>query len=93
MKRIDWTDERGWKHASLVQDDILQPVDEGVPLEPPDIERLDWGGIKRALHNQLFDRNLIDWKAVEQSRDDLTAAILAAIRRPLQDLYREHLQK
>ena len=42
MKRVEWTDENGWKRARLVQDDVLQPVDEGVPLEPPDLERLDW---------------------------------------------------
>ena len=93
MKRVEWTDSKGWKHARLVQDDILQPVEEGVPLEPPDIERLDWDTIKKSLHNELFTRNLIDWKAVEQSRDGLTAAILAALRRPLQNLYREHLQQ
>ena len=93
MKRVEWTDEKGWKRARLVQDEILQPVDEGVPLEPPDIERMDWNGIKRDLHNELFVRGLIDWQAVQQSRDGLTAAILAAIRRPLQNLYREHLQQ
>jgi len=93
MKKVEWIDERGYKHARLVQDDILQSADEGIPLEPPDIERLDWDSIKRALHNELFARNLIDWQSVQQSRDGLTAAILAALRRPLQNLYREHLQQ
>jgi len=93
MKRVEWVDEQGKKHASLVQDDILQPVDEGVPLEPPDVERLDWEAIKRDLHNELFHRGLIDWTSVQALGNGLQAAILAALHRKLQDLYREHLQK
>ena len=94
MKRVDWTDERGWKHARLVQrDDVLQDPNEGIPLEPPDIERLDWEAIKRTLHNELFNRGLIDWRSVQRSGNGLQAAIQAALHRPLQSLYREHLQQ
>jgi len=93
MKTIKWTDAKGWKRARLVQDDILQPVDEGIPLEPPDIERLNWDAIKKALHNELFNRGLINWQDVQASGNGLGAAIQAALHRPLQNLYREHLQK
>jgi len=93
MKRVEWTDEQGKKHSRLVQDNILQDPDEGIPLEPPDIERLDWEAIKRTLHNELFHRGLIDWQAVQRSGNGLQAAILAALHRKLQDLYREHLQQ
>lgn len=93
MKKVQWTDPKGRKRARLVQDDILQPVEEGIPLEPPDLERLDWEAIKTALHNQLFDRGLIDWPSVQASQNGLRAAIMAALHRRLQDLYREHLQR
>lgn len=93
MKRVEWTDERGWKHARLVQDDILQDPSEGIPLEPPDIERINWEAVKRDLHNELFNRNLIDWTCVQRTGNGLQAAINAALHRRLQNLYREHLQQ
>lgn len=92
MKTVEWTDDHGRKRARLVRD-LLDDPREGIPIEPPDVDRIDWEAVKTALHNQLMDRGLLDAKDVHAHPGEFTGAIFAALRRPLLDLYREHLQR
>lgn len=62
--------------------------ESGVPLEPPDLDQLDWATIKRDLHNALFDRGLVTWQDVQRSQNGVTTAILATVRRKLIVLYK-----
>ena len=59
MKLVSWTDGKGWEHRAAVRDDDDRQVaidGQGLPMDPPDIELLDWEAVKRDLHNQLLRR-------------------------------------
>ena len=89
MRRVTWTDDRGYKHSSLVRDgDPDEMASQGVLQDPPNLEELDWEGVKRDLHNSLVDLGLISWRNVQEIRG-LRGAILSAMKRRLVSLYRE----
>lgn len=89
MKQITWTDERGYRHRSLVRDgDSDEMANQGILQDPPSLEELDWEGIKRDLHNALVDAGLYSWRDV-QRKQGLRGAILSAIKKRLIYLYRE----
>lgn len=92
MQRVEWTDGKGRKRCRLVHN-VLDDPKEGVPLEPPDLDRLDWERIKAVLHNELMDRGLLTAQDAQVNPNAFSGAIFAALRRPLLDLYREHLQR
>ena len=137
MQTVEWTDEDGRRRVRLVRDALDDPR-EGIPLEPPDVDRMDWHAIQRdlgdrlghiavslyalgwdgmrtELHNQLLSRGLLGWEEVQASprhvrgavlaalapvthvapgnRQAVSDAIFAALRRPLLNLYREHLHR
>jgi hypothetical protein len=89
MRIVKWTDDHGYKHRSLVRDgdpDEMGP--QGVLQDPPNLDELDWEGIKRDLHNSLVDIGLISWRNVQEV-EGLRGAILGAMKRRLVQLYRE----
>jgi predicted nuclease with TOPRIM domain len=61
----------------------------GIRHEPPDIERIDWDGVKRELHNELVRRGLVSWHDVQVQQGTLLPAITNSIKRQLIPLYRE----
>lgn len=89
MKLIEWIDQDGYKHASLVRDnDSDADAQKGIPQDPPNVDNLDWEAIKRDLHNELFVLQLFTWNDVQRSQQGITSAILAAIKPRLIQLYR-----
>ena len=89
MRRIVFEDRYGKKHVSMVRDgDPDDAAPNGIILDPPDLERLDWEEIKRDLHNALVDAGLVTWADV-QRKQGLRVAILRAVRKKLVYLYRE----
>lgn len=89
MKVVEWTDENGYKRRRQLRNkDPNSMRESGVPLEPPDLDQLDWATIKRDLHNALFDRGLVTWQDVQRSQNGVTTAILATVRRKLIVLYK-----
>ena len=89
MKIVQWTDDLGYQHRSLLRDsdpDHLAP--QGIPQDPPDLSHLDWGELKRALHNELVDRGLTTWADVQRSQDGVTAAVAKVLKRPIVGLYK-----
>lgn len=89
MKIVEWVDEQGFKHKSLLRDqdpDRLAP--SGVPLDPPDLNRLDWEGLKRELHNLLLEKGLRTWKDVQKSQNGVTSSIVTVFKRPIISLYK-----
>ena len=90
LRPVEWVDDKGYKRRRLVRDgdpDTLGML--GVPEEPPDINQLDWVAIRRDLHNQLMNRKILTWKDVQVAQVGLSAAVRAAIVRPLKMLFRE----
>ncbi len=89
MKLVDWTDEKQWKHKSLIRDkDPISMASSGIPQDPPDVNLLDWEGIKRDLHNQLIDLGLVTWANVMKSQTGLTSVSQAVLIPKLRELYR-----
>jgi hypothetical protein len=89
MRLVKWTDEHGYKHRSLVRDgdpDEMGP--QGVLQDPPNLDELDWDGIKRDLHNSLVDIGLISWRNVQEI-EGLRGVILSAMKKRLVMLYRQ----
>lgn len=62
----------------------------GLRLAPPDLDRLDWEGIKVELHNALVDRELYTIDDVIASQHGLTSAVTSVLGRKLNLLYRVH---
>jgi hypothetical protein len=89
MKLVTWEDKHGYKHRSLVRDDDSDEMAQyGILQDPPNLEGLDWEGIKLDLHNALAERGLYSWRDVQEKRG-LRGAILSAMKRRLVYLYRE----
>lgn len=89
MKRVTFTDDRGFLRCVLLRDnDDERNVKAGIPLEPPPITEL-LQDIEKALHNELVSRNLLSWDDVMRSQNGLSSAILAALRPILQSAYKE----
>lgn len=92
MREVIWTDRRGWTHRSLVRDqDSDECAEQGILRDPPNLEEMDWEGIKKDLHNALATSGLYSWQDVQRrgAEDGLRGAILSAIKRRLINLYRE----
>lgn len=89
MRLVEWQDEGGYKHLSLVRDgDPDEMAPHGISRDPPDVGELDWQQVRKDLHNLLIDLRLSDWRDVQMSKDGITSAVLGALRRPLSRLYR-----
>ena len=92
MKLVTFVDNRGWQHRSLVRDedpDWMAP--QGILRDPPNLDAMDWEGVKQDLHNALAASGLFTWKDVQAkgAEDGLRGAILSAMKRRLIALYRE----
>ena len=89
MKLIEWKDSSGLHHLSLIRDgDSANDAPQGLPQDPPDVAQLNWREVQKTLHNELVARRLITLEDVTKSQNGLTAAILAALRRRVANLYR-----
>jgi len=94
MRIVTWTDPAGYTRRSLIRN--ADPDDKapeiGIPVDPPDLDLLDWVGIstqfpdlslaefKRKLHNRLVQTGLITWKDVQRSQNGLSSAVMFAGR-------------
>jgi len=90
MRTVTWTDGDGLQHRALCRDtdDNSHAREHGIRLDPPDvIAGIDWTQVARDLHNQLVARRLATLDDVRASQDGLTAAVLAALKRKVVELY------
>ncbi len=91
MKRIQWQDERGWKHVSLIPDnapDTPSMQKAGIRQDPPDVSGIDWETVKRELHNGLIEAGLVTWQDVQRQGNSIAGIVMRVIRKPIIELYR-----
>ena len=89
MRLVQWTDKEGLNHLSWVQDNQSdRDAPKGLPADPPTLF-LDWELIRKELHNELVDRKLIDWAAVQTQENAITTSVIKVIKRKLLLLYRQ----
>jgi hypothetical protein len=94
MRLIVWTDGMGWKRRSLVKDD--DPDDyapHGIPQDIPDINDIDWDGVKRDLHNRLVELDMYDYNDLVKQQTGVTSAVLSALRARVTELYKQRRAK
>jgi len=85
LKILTYKDENRYLRRSLVKDDDTTP-EYGIPQDIPDINGLDWDGIKRELHNELTQAGLITWQDVQ--RGNLMPIVNKVLKRNLIVLYK-----
>ena len=95
MKLVTYRDKGGRQRARMIRDvddeDLADQI--GVPLDPPDVEDLDWEGIKADLHNALFDRGLLSWDHVVESQNGLESVCKLVLLHRLKALYRKEAKR
>lgn len=90
MRKVTWEDSRGYKHNSWVRDiDPDNLAQLGIPCDPPDLDQIDWEGVKRDLHNFLLERGLTNWQELNASQGNLRSVIQDALFRRLIALFRQ----
>ena len=94
MRTVEWTDDQGYmRRRSIPDSDPDEFAMMGIPDEPPNLDDLDWVEIRRDLHNQLMARKIYTWKDVARAQVGVTAAVRAALVRPLLQLYKENRRR
>ena len=89
MRIVIQEDRFGYKRAYWVKnEDSDDMAEQGIPLNPPDLDLLEWEEVKKDLHNTLVNRGLFTWMDVQRAQKGVTAAILAAMRKRMMMLYR-----
>ena len=90
MKVVNWTDDNGYKHRSVLRENDNDPR-IGIPTDVPDIRQLNWDWIVRELHNRMMEAELFTLKDVEANQQ-LSSLILSVVRRQIVMLYKEQQQ-
>lgn len=89
MKIVEWTNERGRKFASMLENhEPDEDAPQGILVGPPEIVD-DLGlpdDLATRLHNQLFVRKLWTLKDVQKRPQELLAAWQAALSFDVQTL-------
>lgn len=89
MRLVEWKDKTGRRKWSYIKDtdpDTMAPL--GVPGGPPDMDQLDWTGIKEEVVEALSQQGLLSWLDVERNPTGLAAAT-NVLKRHLVRLYRQ----
>ena len=86
MKILEWTDGDGYDRRALAREG--DEPGEGIPLDPPDLGRLDWEGVKRDLHNHLVSHGWFSWEDIQKT-PGLQAVCASVLKRRVIALYRE----
>jgi hypothetical protein len=66
MREVEWTDRHEYRHRALVRDtDPDSAAENGIQQDPPDLDLLDWEGIKRDIHNAMVERRVSTWESLQ----------------------------
>lgn len=89
MRTVVYTDRAGYLRAALVRDeDPDEMAAKGIPLNPPELEDLDWEGIKRDIHNGLINARLFTWADVLKKQNAVSNIIARVIKRHVIRVYK-----
>lgn len=93
MRPVKWTDEHGYlRHAQVRDDDRDEDAPRiGIPLDPPDLARLDWDAIQRELHNTLAERGLFTWRDVQRAQNAVSSAVRSVVTKKIIELYKQEV--
>lgn len=90
MRYVITVDSKGYKRRMMIRDtDGDERAASGLPAGPPDLERLDWEGIKREINNALADQGIFTWNDVNNSQGVGLSSISTIIKRHVAGLFKE----
>jgi hypothetical protein len=94
LKRAIFTNKHGWKYVRLVRDgDSEEAAESGIPVGPPDLNKLDWEGAKKDINNLLVDRDLLTYKDLQRAYTGLASAVAKPIMKRLIQIYKNETYK
>ena len=80
MRKVVWTDRRGWKKVSLVRDtDPDTAAPQGLPAGPPDLSEVDCQEVLKEINNRLVDDGLLEIRDLSRQPNAITQAVRAAM--------------
>ena len=80
MRKVVWTDRRGWKKVSLVRDtDPDTAAPQGLPAGPPDLSEVDCPEVLKEINNRLVDEGLLEIRDLSRQPNAITQAVRAAM--------------
>ena len=89
MRRVIWEDRNSYTRAALVRDGDPDDVAEyGVPIEPPDLDQIDWEEVKRDLYNNLVRKGLFSYEDMRDAQKGIRSAVILALHKKVVDLYK-----
>lgn len=88
MKIVEFTDNNGFNHKSLIRDTDTDPS-IGLINDPPDLRMLDWESIAKNIHNALVERGLLTIKDIQIRQTEFNQIILARVGKQIFKLYQE----
>ncbi len=89
MKEVQWTDQDGYLHRSILRDDDDESKPQyGIPIGPPNIEIVDWEGVKREINNLLVQEGISSYTELTNSNSAMPF-VCNVIKRHIATLYRD----
>lgn len=89
MRLVAWTDEYSKKRWAWVRDNEPDSMARyGIPAGPPDLDLMDWDGIKREIGEVLEQQGIFSWQDWQRNPTGAQSA-MNVIKRHLIRLYRE----
>ena len=82
MRTVLIEDPNGYLRAYLVRDqDPDEMAEQGIPLETPAIDGIEWVDVERDIHNALIRRGIFSTKQLERSQDKVLGIVSRVVRR------------
>jgi hypothetical protein len=89
MRRVIWEDRNGYTRASLVRDgDPDGAAEYGVPIEPPDLDKIEWEEVKRDLYNNLVRQGIFTYEDMRNAQNAIRRSVILALHKKVVDLYK-----
>lgn len=90
MRRVTYTDRRGYKRVALVRDtDPDEAAASGLPLGPPSFDELDLEEVKRDVSNFLVEQGVLNIKDLPRHPNAITQAVRSAMVGRIVVLYKQ----
>lgn len=82
MRTVLIEDPNGYLRAYLVRDqDPDEMAEQGIPLQTPGIDGIEWVDVERDIHNALIRRGIFSTKELERSQDKVLGIVSRVVRR------------
>ena len=89
MRTVIWEDRNEYTRASLVRDgDPDEAAEHGIPIEPPDLDQIEWEEVKRDLYNSLVRQGLFTYEDMRDAQNGIRRAVILALHKKVVDIYK-----